>query len=242
MTPTTGGTSEALRDGEMVTLRIARWDPSTEGAPRYETVQVPYSSRMRILDALEFANERLGADVAYRWFCGARRCGMCAMVVNGQAKLTCWEPAERTMTIEPLRNLPVVRDLVVDRTPYEDTLRDLHPQVQRTTPYPGFPEPLPDMEDVNRLSDCIECLVCYSECPAVASGDGTFLGPTALVQLGRFVLDVRDQRDLSHIHLTDAQVDHCRACAACETNCPVQIPILSAAIEKMKAKIETATR
>lgn len=235
------GSSDELREGDLLTLRIKRWDPSTETSPRYESVQVPYSSRMRILDALEFANERLGADVAYRWFCGARRCGMCAMVVNGEAKLTCWEPAERTMTIEPLHNLPVVRDLVIDRSPYEEQLQRVQPRIQRDAPYPGFPEPLPDMEDVNQLSDCIECLVCYSSCPAMGHADSTFLGPTTLVQLGRFVLDVRDHRDLSQIHLTDAQVDHCRACAACETNCPVQIPILSA-IERVKARIELAAR
>jgi fumarate reductase (CoM/CoB) subunit B len=233
--------TDALREGDVLTLRIKRWDPSTETAPRYETVQVPYSDRMRILDALEFANERLGADVAYRWFCGARRCGMCAMVVNGEAKLTCWEPAQRTMTIEPLHNLPVVRDLVIDRAPYEEALQRMQPRIQRGAPYPGFPEPLPDMEEVNRLSDCIECLVCYSSCPAMGKPDSGFLGPTTLVQLGRFVLDVRDQRDLTQIRLTDAQVDHCRACAACETTCPVDIPILSA-IESVKARIDLAAR
>src|SRR5262245_53100766 len=114
-----------MREGDTVTLRVARWDPATEQAARYETWEVPYVPRMRVLDALEYANERLGADIAYRWFCGVRRCGMCAMSVNGEPRLTCWEPAERTMTVEPLPRLPVVRDLVTDRTAYEETLRAL---------------------------------------------------------------------------------------------------------------------
>ncbi len=233
--------TEPLREGEMLTLRVARWDPSTEPAGRWETFQVPYGKRMRVLDALEYANERLGADIAYRWFCGSRRCGQCAMVVNGEAKLTCWEPAERTMTIEPLKNLPLVRDLVIDRNPYEEALRELAPRIERAAPYLGFPEPLPDMEEVNTLTNCVECLACYSTCPAIAAGDTTFLGPAALVQLGRFVLDVRDRRDLGRIHLTDAHLARCEACTACEANCPVQIPIVSAAVGKVRARIRAAT-
>jgi fumarate reductase (CoM/CoB) subunit B len=241
MTPDTDDTKGALREGELLTLRIARRDPTTDVAARWETYQVPYAERMRVLDALEYVNERLGGDVAYQWFCGARRCGQCAMVVNGEAKLTCWEPAERTMTIEPLRSLPLVRDLVVDRAPYEDLLRSLDPQVRRSTPYPGFPEPLPDMDDVNTLSACIECLACHSECPVVASGDASFLGPAAIVQLGRFVLDVRDRRDLAGISLTDAQVARCRSCRACEASCPAGIPIVPAAVEKVRTKVRAVS-
>ena len=227
-----------LRENEPVTLRVARWDPSTEPAGRYETYEVPYSSRMRILDALEYANERLGADIAYRWFCGSRRCGQCAMVVNGEAKLACWEPAERAMTIEPLRNLPLVRDLVIDRGPYEDKLHALEPWIARATPYPGFPEPLPDMEDVNALTECVECLACDSTCPVLAAGDTTCLGPAALVQLGRFVLDVRDRSDPGRIHLTESQVTRCEACRQCEAGCPSRVPIVSGAVVKIRARIQ----
>ena len=244
---------QALREGDTVTLRVARWDPSSEAAGRYETWEVPYVARMRVLDALEYANERLGADIAYRWFCGVRRCGMCAMSVNGEPKLTCWEPAERTMTIEPLPRLPVVRDLVTDRSAYEETLRALHPRLQRTVPYSGFPEPLPDMPDVNMLSTCLECLVCHAACPAVGAGGhvardgasassaGSFPGPTALVQFGRFVLDVRDGRDLGAtvlgaLGLDDAQLGRCHACRGCEKNCPVEIPIV-AALDRIAARI-----
>ena len=227
---------EPLRQHEPLTVRVARWDPTREAGGRYETYEVPYAPRMRILDALEYANERLGADIAYRWFCGSRRCGQCAMIVNGRAKLACWEPAERAMTIEPLGNVPVVRDLVIDRERYETTLRALAPRIQRGTPYPGFPEPLPDMEDVNALSNCVECLACDSTCPAVSAGDATFLGPATLVQLGRFVLDVRDRSDAGRLALTDAHVARCEGCRRCEPICPSGVPIVSA-IVKLRAKV-----
>jgi len=232
--------AEPLREHESLTLRVARWDPSLELACRYETYHVPYSPRMRVLDALEYANERLGADIAYRWFCGSRRCGQCAMLVNGQAKLACWEPAERAMTIEPLRNFALVRDLVIDRDPYEAKLSGLAPRIERLTPYPGFPEPLPDMEDVNALTDCVECLACDSTCPALSAGDTTFLGPTTLVQLGRFVLDIRDQSETGRIPLIEAQVARCETCRQCEPVCPSGVPIVSG-IVKVWARISAAT-
>lgn len=241
MERTADGGREALQAGELLTVRVRRWDPAAEPAPRWETYQVPYAPRMRILDALESINA-LGHDLAYQWYCGARRCGLCAMVVNGQPRLTCWEPAERAMTIEPLGNLPLRRDLVVDRTPYETLLQSLDPRLQRAGPYPGFPEPLPDLEAVNRLSDCIECLVCHAACPVIAAGDPTFAGPAALVQLGRFVFDVRDGRDPAAIPLSEAQAAHCQACRACEPNCPAGIPIVPAAIEPLRARARAAGR
>lgn len=233
--------TEPLRPGDPVTLRIARRDGASDPAPRHETYVVPYAPRMRILDALEHANEWLGADVAYRWFCGSRRCGQCAVRVNGEEKLACWEPAEPSMTIEPLQNFPLVRDLVIDRDPYEGRLRALAPYIDRgATPYPGFPEPLPEMQDVNALGECVECLICDSACPVVAAGDRTFPGPATLVQLGRFVLDVRDRSDVRRLPLTEAQVAGCAACRACEPLCPSRVPIVSGAVAAIGKRIQAA--
>ncbi len=80
---------------------------------------MPYQKWMRVLDVLNWIAENEATDLAYRWFCGSKMCGTCAVRMNGREVLACWEAAEPVMTIEPLRNLPVIRDLVVDRTPYE---------------------------------------------------------------------------------------------------------------------------
>lgn len=228
-----------LCPGEVLHVKVFRFDPSRDAEPRYESYQVPYTPAMRVLDVLEHLNEELEADIAYRWYCSVKKCGTCAMLVNGQPKLACWEPAERTMTIEPLRNLPVIRDLVTDRAPYEELLRRLDPELRRDEPYPGFPEPLADrdMGDMNKLIGCIECLCCYSACPVVALGDTTFAGPAPLVQLARFALDPRDGRDLGGLSLTDGQVFQCVSCYACEAACPAHIPVVSGAIEKLKARL-----
>ena len=70
-------------------------------------------------------------DLAYRWFCGSKMCGTCAVRMNGREVLACWEAVEPDMTIEPLRNLPVIRDLVVDRAPFERKVAALEPWLER---------------------------------------------------------------------------------------------------------------
>ena len=86
---------------------------------------------MRVLDALNFIAENQAGDLAYRWFCGSKMCGTCAVRMNGREVLACWEAVEPEMTIEPLRNLPVVRDLVVDRAPFERKVAELEPWIER---------------------------------------------------------------------------------------------------------------
>ena len=94
---------------------------------------------MRVLDALNWIAEHEATDLAYRWFCGSKMCGTCAVRMNGREVLACWEAVEPEMTIEPLRNLPVVRDLVVDRAPYEKKVASFEPWLERDTAYRGFP-------------------------------------------------------------------------------------------------------
>ena len=72
---------------------------------------MPYQKWMRVLDVLNWVAENEATDLAYRWFCGSKMCGTCAVRMNGREVLACWEAAEPAMTIEPLRNLPVIRDL-----------------------------------------------------------------------------------------------------------------------------------
>jgi succinate dehydrogenase/fumarate reductase iron-sulfur protein len=89
---------------------------------------------MRVLDALNHIAEHDAPDLAYRWFCGTKMCGTCAVRMNGREVLACWEAAVSDMTIEPLRNLPVIRDLVVDREPYERRVAAFEPWIERSTP------------------------------------------------------------------------------------------------------------
>src|SRR5947209_8909693 len=123
--------------GEIIMMRVRR----SSGAGLSE-FRIPYRKWMRVLDALNWIAENEAPDLAYRWFCGSKMCGTCAVRMNGREVLACWEAVEPSMVIEPLRNLPVIRDLVVDRTRYEDKVASLEPWIERHEPYAQFPEPL----------------------------------------------------------------------------------------------------
>src|SRR5262249_43583622 len=129
-----------LQIGDFVVAKIFRFDPAVDKAPYFETYRVPYVKWMRVLDVLIYISETLNIEYAHRWYCGVKKCGTCAVRVNGRETLSCWEPAQPQMVIEPLRHLPLVRDLIVDREPYEKRVMELNPLIVRTQPYAGLPE------------------------------------------------------------------------------------------------------
>jgi heterodisulfide reductase subunit C len=142
------------------------------------------------------------------------------------------------MVIEPLRNAPVIRDLAVDRTAYEQRLLRLVPWLERRAPYEGFPERLShrEMARASHALDCISCMACFSACPVIGLGDETrFAGPAPLVQLARVALDPRDGIDRGRLALEEGSVFDCVSCYKCEEVCPASIPIVTGAIEPLKA-------
>lgn len=220
--------------GDSVVIKIRRSDDH-----RLQAFRTPYQKAMRVLDALNAVALKDAPDLAFRWFCGSKMCGTCAVRMNGREVLACWEAVEPEMTIEPLRNLPVIRDLVVDRTPYERKVASFEPWLTRTVPYPGFPEPLShrDIKNASKAIDCISCMCCYSACPVIRLGSLTdFAGPAPLVQLGQTALDPRqDQRQVARA-LSHSGIFNCVSCYKCEEVCPAHIPIVSGVIEPLKAK------
>lgn len=217
-------------------LRVYRFDPSVDREPRYESYEVPYQPRMRIMDALDYVHEVLAVDIGYRWLCGSKKCGSCAVNVNGLPKLACWEPVQERMTIEPLSNLPVIRDLVTSRAPYEAALAKISPTLVRRTEYAGFPEPLKstDVAPTAHLRECIQCLACQSACPVLRTGDTDFAGPALLVALSELAQDPRDGAERAALASDVANVFKCISCYACEPVCPAEIPIVREAIEPLK--------
>lgn len=220
----------------VVRARVYRYDPAADQEPRYDTFVVPHEPRMRVLDVLERIVEMEGEDLGYRWFCGVARCGTCAIAINGTPGLACWEPAVPELTLEPLPNLPVVRDLVTDRAPYDALLAVLEPLLIRKDPYPGFPEPLTAgaMAAGEPVRDCIQCLSCQAGCPVLRQPGAAFAGPAPLVQLAELALDPRDAGARGRLAGVRAAVHQCVSCYACEAVCPMEIPIVSRAIEPLK--------
>jgi succinate dehydrogenase/fumarate reductase iron-sulfur protein len=220
-----------------INISVRRFDPSRDKEPRFKTYTIPHTPQMRVLEALDYIVETLGESLAYRWFCGIRRCGMCGMQINGKPRLACWEAVQADMVIEPLANFPVVRDLVIDRARYDRNVMALEPWLQRRTDYPGLPEPLQTtaMATTATMSHCIECLLCVSACPAEST---QFLGPAPLVQLAKYAFDTRDGGARARAALDVAGIENCVSCYQCSASCPLDIPILEQAIGGLNARIE----
>lgn len=228
--------------GAPLSVRILRND-SDEGA-RWQEFRTPYEKAMRVLDALNAIARADAPDLAFRWFCGSKMCGTCAVRMNGREVLACWEAVEPEMTIEPLRNLPIIRDLVVDRAAYERKVASFEPWLTRTEAYPGFPEALShrDIKNASKALDCISCASCYSACPVVRLGTLTdFAGPAPLVQLAQTALDPRQDQKQVVRALSHVGIFNCVSCYKCEEVCPAHIPIVTAIIEPLKAKTAKLT-
>ena len=237
MHDTLAARNSRLAPGDEIVVRIRR-SSRAAGSTAIQEFHVPYQKWMRVLDVLNWIAENEAPDLAYRWFCGSKMCGTCGVRMNGREVLACWEAAEPVMTIEPLRNLPVIRDLVVDRTPYERKVAAFEPWLDRREPYSRFPEPLNhrQMKDASKALDCISCMCCYSACPVIGLGELTdFAGPAPLVQLGQTALDPRNDPDKVRRSLALTGIFNCVSCYKCEEVCPAAIPIVSRIIEPLKA-------
>ena len=239
----TGDSAEArhfaVKEGDIVTARIFRFDPARDSAPHFDEFKLPALKWMRVLDVLNYINEDMEEDLAHRWYCGVKKCGTCAVRMNGREVLSCWEPAEPLMVIEPLRHAKILRDLAIDRTEYEKQVVRMHPWLERSEPYPGFPERISHREmtpAVNALN-CISCMICYSVCPVLDLGEETnFVGPAPLVQLAQQALDPRDGYDRGRIAVEEGSIFDCVSCYKCQQACPVGVPIVDGVIEPLKAR------
>ena len=219
-------------------MRVRRFERE-DGAPVQE-FQVPYRNAMRVLDALNWIAENEAPDLAYRWFCGSKMCGTCAVRMNGREVLACWEAVEPEMTIEPLRNLPVVRDLVVDRAPFERKVASLEPWIERTEPYAGLPRAALAQGHEERLEGARlhRLHVLLFGLPG-----GRARRPHRLCRSGAArptrpdrARSAQRSAPRSPVRWRSTGIFNCVSCYKCEEVCPASIPIVTRVIEPLKAK------
>jgi succinate dehydrogenase / fumarate reductase iron-sulfur subunit len=213
-----------------VMLRIRRFEAG-RGGVRWETFQVPLEDRATVLDALFFVQREHDRSLAFRCACRAAMCGSCAMVINGSERLACKTAlaslgANRPVRVEPLRNLPVLKDLVVDLEPLFDKYTAVAPWLVAD---PGVREPavIPTTDEarlqIGEGLDCISCGACYSACPMVAA-DPDYIGPMQLLRAFNLLNDVREHpvaADLRHDEVYSRHgVWRCHGIGECTRVCP----------------------
>jgi fumarate reductase iron-sulfur subunit len=185
---------------DRITLQVARYRPEEESAPVMQEYEVPCHKEWVVLDGLNYIKDHLDGTLSYRWSCRMGICGSCGMTVNGQPKLTCatalTDYGDGPITVEPLRNFPVVRDLVVEIGDFMRKLTGVKPWIMREHEKPlsegEYLQTPEQMDEYKQFSMCINCMLCYSACPIYGLDPG-FIGPAAIALAQRYNLDSRDQ-------------------------------------------------
>ncbi len=233
-----------------ITLRVARYRPEADPEPTYQEYDVPLREDWAVLDGLNHIKDQLDGTLSYRWSCRMGICGSCGMTVDGDPRLTCstflTDYGSGPVTVEPLRNFPVVRDLVVEITDFMTKLPRVQPWlVGGDAPADGENLQTPEqMDEYQQFSMCINCMLCYSACP-VYGLDNDFLGPAAIALAQRYNLDSRDHGGHQRLDVLSAAdgVWSCTFVGECTTACPkgvdpagaIQRYKLTAATESVKS-------
>jgi succinate dehydrogenase / fumarate reductase iron-sulfur subunit len=213
-----------------VTLNVKRFDPeSNTGESHFQEYNLEVEDYFTVLDALIQVREEIDGSLALRCSCRASICGSCSMRVNGHAKLACKTKLrdvanqDNRVTVEPMNNLPVVKDLVTDMKPFWDKVRAVQPwlQPEGEAPEGEYIAPNEAMIHLNGVMSCIMCGACVSDCTALEV-DKNFLGPAALAKAYRFVADPRDDADSNRLKMYGQAggIWDCTRCMECVQVCP----------------------
>jgi fumarate reductase iron-sulfur subunit len=215
----------------------------------FQEFEVPREPSQTVLDVVSYIQRRLDPTLAYRYACRVGMCGSCAMTVNGVPRWTCRTHVDRVLEndaleVAPLRNLPVIRDLVVDMRGFFDKWARARGQ------FSGAQTRADDFATVSPLSserkqadagiECIGCAVCYAACDVV-KWNPDYLGPAALNRAWTLVNDVREKHNAERLRAVsgDAGCHACHSHVSCTERCPKHLSP-TAAIAGLKRAVTRA--
>ncbi|MFE3327672.1 succinate dehydrogenase iron-sulfur subunit [Streptomyces sp. NPDC059176] len=228
-----------------VTFRIRRFNPEVSAEAEWQDFQIEIDPKERVLDGLHKIKWDVDGSLTFRRSCAHGICGSDAMRINGKNRLACKTlikdiNPEKPITIEAIKGLTVLKDLVVDMEPFFQAYRDVMPFLVTTGNEPTR-ERLQSAEDRERFDDttkCILCAACTSSCP-VFWNDGQYFGPAAIVNAHRFIFDSRDEAGEQRLEILNDKdgVWRCRTTFNCTDACPRGIEVTKAIQEVKRALI-----
>lgn len=229
---------------KVVEFRIRRYDPESKKS-YFSTYRVPVLRGTTILDAFNYIKDNLDGTLTFRHSCRMGICGSCAVNVNGKPMLACYTQVldlnADVITIEPLSNLPVIKDLVVDVQPFFQNFKKIKTVLVKPVETLEKPEEfIQHPEDLKKYWDltlCTKCSICYSACPAAI--DERFLGPSALNTNYRFIADSRDEGFDERLKAVANNVWLCTSCNSCTLFCPKLVNCANSVVENRSLLVET---
>ncbi|GHH07497.1 succinate dehydrogenase iron-sulfur subunit [Streptomyces rubradiris] len=229
-----------------VTFRVRRFNPEVSAEATWEDFQLEIDPKERVLDGLHKIKWDIDGTLTFRRSCAHGICGSDAMRINGKNRLACKTlikdiNPEKPITIEPIKGLTVLKDLVVDMEPFFQAYRDVMPFLVVNETNEPTRERYQSPEDRERFDDttkCILCAACTSSCP-VFWNDGQYFGPAAIVNAHRFIFDSRDEAGEQRLEILNDRdgVWRCRTTFNCTDACPRGIEVTKAIQEVKRALI-----
>jgi len=226
-------------------FKVFRFDPETDKEPYYRTYTVEAEPWERLLDCLNRIKWEQDGTLSYRHSCAHGVCGSDAMKINGRCALACQklvkDYAGKEIVLEPLPTFQVLKDLIVDLTPFFERVEWVRPYLIASDP--PQEERLQSQADRKKFDNairCILCACCSAQCP-VCQENEDFIGPAPLVQAFRRIFDSRDEERGERLK----QLDYPNGVWACENRyectrvCPKEIPVTKD-INLMKAELKKA--
>jgi succinate dehydrogenase / fumarate reductase, iron-sulfur subunit len=188
---------------------------------RFDEFDVPVDESATVLQGLRWIQRQSDRSLSFRHSCFHASCGTCGVRANGREALACVTRVEtETVTIEPLANIPVLTDLVVDMRPFFERYAPEHPLLRATERTPASLDRV-SAGPFERLEDCIECGLCLSACP-IAATDDRYVGPAALAWAQRVLEEPRGASVNDVLDWADAEHGawQCHAAFECTEACP----------------------
>jgi fumarate reductase iron-sulfur subunit len=233
---------------DRISLQVLRYSPEREAEPTVQEYEVPCHKDWVVLDGLNYIKDQVDGSLTYRWSCRMGICGSCGMTVNGEPKLTCAtflsEYAPGPVQVAPLRNFPIIRDLVIEMGDFMRKLPQVKPWIVRKEEKPltegEYLQTPEQLDDYKQFSMCINCMLCYAACPVVGL-DSHFLGPAAIALAQRYNLDSRDQGAAERMEVLSQHegIWGCTFVGECTKVCPKNVdPAGAIQRYKLKATIE----
>jgi len=215
-----------------VVFRVKRYRPGHDAAPHYQEYRIPYTDDMVVLDGLNYIKDQIDPTLTFRWSCRMGICGSCGASVNGKLRLTCGifikEVRGRAVTVDPMPNFPILKDLVVEFDDFLRKLQDVKPYIVRGEEKPlaegEYLQTPEDVEAYRQQSMCINCMLCYSACPVFAASDH-FVGPAASALAYRYIRDSRDEGADERLGIlsTKTGIWECTFVGECSVVCPKDV-------------------
>lgn len=223
---------------ETIKVTIQRGSDSGDNGVHLQVFEVPAYTSQTVLDVVSWVQQNADPTLSYRFACRVGMCGSCAMMVNGVPRWTCRTHVSRVLVdqqveIKPLRNLPIIKDLVTDMDPFFDKWVGAegvhHGALSREDPIATIDAGSAARAQADAGIECINCAVCYSACDTV-SGNPEYLGPAALQRAWTLLNDAKDESAVAILDAVSGKggCHNCHSMGSCTQYCPNELDPMSA--------------